>query len=261
MKNIFGRGILIGIALIGLFSSNVHANFSGTTQEIIKSNPTLSEKISEIGILLNHQNFSSAVTQSDSLGETTSEEEILALSREDFLAFINIYNIADKTIEVDKLIEKRWELYPSERNLCSLSVLYYGYTQTCIGYSSEAAFIDKVSYVFHLIITDAQPKNEIEKYIRRLVPLANTPQDKSDLGNLIGFYVNKYPDKKNLNILTRKLGKEIVKKDPAWVNGYLLKQSGYQKNSRIRIQIIKDLEKNYKGDVERLKKVLDILKK
>lgn len=64
----------------------------------------------------------------------------------------------------------------------------------------------------------------------------------------------KYP--KRAFILTaakKKLGKEIVKGDPAWINGYFLQMPENKTSSLVRKSIMQEARKNYRGDKERAK--------
>lgn len=102
------------------------------------------------------------------------------------------------------------------------------------------------------MITENSEKIDMRNYITKLIPQAKTLQDKNDLGNLITFYTKAYPGaEKEFIQVRRKLGRDIVQSDRAWVNGYLLMRIGYTSSSLSYRKISKRLVQNYRGDPER----------
>lgn len=137
--------------------------------------------IQNIALLLNHQDFAAAKSQADELVKTLSMDDIISLSREDFIILLNYYGLKSDKEAIATLVNKRVEKYPNENNLCSYSVRQYGYARACTTDSTSSNFLDEVDQGFVFLIMDTKSQKSMETYIRRLIPRAVTLQDKSDL--------------------------------------------------------------------------------
>lgn len=89
-----------------------------------------------------------------------------------------------------------------------------------------------------------------------IVLQSNDLQAMSDLGNLISTYSS--IDSKKLITFSnyqRKIGLQIIKKDPAWVNWYFFMIAN-SRTLKEQNNWIQELTKNYVGDTERWENVV-----
>lgn len=244
-----------------LLPANVFAASSETPS--LLSAWEISQELSEIWELLNHQDFESAFIRQEQLLQYVNNEQIINdLSYADFLSVIGAYGIFAYYNDVEyahkahDLIEKRALEFPEEKKRCSFMTRWRGFTASCLVPWSRDDFGDKIGYLNRLIYRGNQ--RNTERYIALLQKAVNSPQDMSDLGNTIAFYVKQYPKREQyFSPIIRDLGQQIITIDPYWVNGYFLASQGLEPWSREALKLCDNLLLNYRGDDNRKRDSVD----
>ena len=239
-----------------LLPANVFASSSYTPSSL--SVWEISKELSEIGDLLNHQDFESAFIRQERLLRYVTDEQVAKdLSYIDFMTIIQNYGWQkDSDDTKQELIQNRIVFHPEERRKCALVTRASGYSVSCLMPWSKSDFIDRVDYLVRLIYRGNQ--RNIERYIASLQKKAQSLQDKSDLGNIIVFYTNQHPNReKYFAPMIRDLGQHIIAVDPYWVNGYFLASQGLEPWSREALKLCDNLLLNYRGDDNRKRDSVD----
>lgn len=246
-------GIVLVVCL--LLPANVFAASSYNSSLLSVSE--ISQELSEIWELLNHQDFESAFIRQERLLQYVSDEQITQdLSYDDFIAIIQNYGWQKASDRKSELIQSRIVVHPEERRKCALVNRLSGYTAPCLMPWSRSDFVDRADYFTRLLMRGNQKNTE--RYITSLQKKVQSLQDKSDLGNVIAFYINQYPKReKYFSPMVRDLGQQIIVADPYWVNGYFLASQGLEPWSREALKLCDNLLLNYRGDDNRKRDSVD----
>lgn len=225
---------------------------------------TMSTKIQEIWIYLNHQNFQKAQElQKELLSNISLDILSKELSYTDFITLIQTVSWDIKWDDFPELFLLREKYHPENSNNAALLTrkdrnLFW---EDCIANNTILLdFIDSAMCIaysnnFPLTLKKIILKSFTSRYYHQVLNWENL-QDMSDFGNFITVYISIDPTKKLLySTYQKRIGFQIIKKDPSWVNWYFFLISN-SKTLMEKNKWIDQLTKNYLWDKERWKQVV-----